>query len=274
MNKSLTSTLIAGITLLFAAGNAEELCQDDLIAQDEQHVIVDSRPLLPQKKLLMEHNRQSELEQVDQMSEEEAIQLGVLIIPIKSQNLYALASNQLQSTAASLSPYQYHSIKSFPQENVIKIEDGSEWMFDKADSYLLRSWEPGHTIVVSPKQQLIIGSHYAYTMTNKDIGTSVNVNLFLGPIAFGSWSTWVVGIDQNQGKVYLLNGQGERTTWEVSSSDMYLFKDWKVNDTVIIGENDSWLWCFSSYSAMIVNVNMNHNVRARQISLSNHRMVG
>lgn len=303
MKKNLMNTLIASIALLAVAGYAEEMTQEDQSFQEqaivevaaveqmetseelafeedalsdatdgeEENVVVDSRPLLPQARLQMEQARQSELEQTDEITQEEEIQLGVLIIPIKSQNLIALASNKIQSTAATLSPCHYQSITALPQQSIIKIDDGSEWIFDRSETYVLRNWKVGDKIIITPKQQLILGSHFTYVMTNKDVGDSISVNLFLGPVAFGYRSTWVVGIDQNLGKIYLMNGQGERTVWEVSSSDKDLFKDWKVNDTVIIGENDSWLWCFSSYNSMIINVNMNHYIRAQQVFQSNQR---
>lgn len=297
------STLIASIALLAVAGYAEEMTQEDQAFQEQaivevaalehletseelafeedalsdvtvdedENVVVDSRPLLPQARLQMEQARQSELEQTDEITQEEAIQLGVLIIPIKSQNLIALASNKIQSTAAALSPCHYQSITALPQQSIIKIDDGSEWIYDRSETYVLRNWKVGDKIVITPKQQLILGSHFTYVMTNRDVGDSISVNLFLGPVAFGYRSTWVVGIDQNLGKIYLMNGQGERTVWEVSSSDKDLFKNWKVNDTVIIGENDSWLWCFSSYNSMIINVNMNHYIRAQQVFQSNQK---
>jgi len=255
----------------FSTSEEELAAQEEAVFEQEEHILVDSRPLLPQTQLQMEQARQAELEQANELTEEEAIQLGVLIIPIKSQNLIALASNKIQSTASTLSPCHYHQISSFPKGNVIKIDDGSEWIYDKADAQVLRNWKAGQQIIITPNQQLLLGSHYTYTMTNTEVGDSIQVNIFLGPIAFGYQTSWVVGIDQNVGKIYIINGRGERSVWEVSNSDMYLVKDWKVNDTIVIGENDSWLWCFSSYKSMLINVNMNHYVRAEQIFQSSQK---
>lgn len=298
MKMNLTSIFIASIALLVGVAHADEVCEEeqtfqevatldvgfydedcdelalldeedgelDCICEEDEHAIVDSRPLLPQTRIQMQQARQAEIEQADQITEEEGIELSVLMIPIKSQNLIALASNELNTTAAALTPCHYRTIANFPQQAIIKLDDGSEWVYDRADAYILRNWNIGDQIVISPKQQLIIGSHYHYMITNRTLGDSINVNLFLGPIAFGRCSTWVSGIDYNLGKVYIINGLGERTVWEFSSSDMYLVKDWKVNDTVIIGQNDSWLWYFSSYDSIIINVNMNHYVRATIVS--------
>jgi len=269
MKTKLNFTLIASFAILTIGGNAEEVVQNESTLDESQHVIVDSRPLPLKKRLQMQEARQCEEESADEL-----IELGVLIIPIKTQSLFALASNDLNLTTASNSQCYIHSIESFPRENIVKMEDGSEWIIDKTESHILRHWEPGNAIAISPKQQYVLSSHYTYVMSNKDKGTSIDVNLFLGPIAFGPWSSWVVGIDQNLGKVYVLNGQGERSVWEVSNSDMYLFKDWKVNDTVILGDNDNWLWYFSSHNNMIINVNMNHYVRAKQVSSTPYKMVG
>lgn len=272
MSKTKISTLILGVLLLFGVGQAEQPLQEAAAA--EENVMVDSRPLSVPAELYMQQAREAELQQAYELSDDQALQLGVLIIPIKSQNLIALASNELHTTAAPLASCHYHSISSFPEGNVIKINNGSEWLFDKGDAHILRNWNSGQKIVITPNQELLSTSHFTYIMNNLDVGDSVKVKLFLGPSAFGPSTTWIVGIDQNLGKVYMINGKGERTIWEVSSSDMYLVKDWKVNDTVILGENDSWLWFFSSYNSIMVNVNMNHFVRAKHIFQANQKLVG
>jgi len=272
MKMTLRKTLFVSFTLLAAVStvNAEEALNDEIVSNLEENVTVDSRPLSPQKKKLMEKKRQDEIDQNEQMLEEESIELSGLVIPIKTQNLIMLASNQYNATDASYSPYLYHWIDHFPQSNsLIKLEDGAEWFFDVNEAHVVRSWRPGDTIVITPKGGWFWSSNYSYVLTNRDLGTSVNVNLSLGPIAFGPNSMWVGGIDLMNGLVHLTNGQGEKTVWEVSSSDMYLFKEeWAVNDTIIVGENDSWLSLWSPYNHIFLNVNMNHYIRVRQMSNS------
>ncbi len=262
MKKVLTAILFAGLTALANAGYADQAHEIDV----DGHVAVSSRPLSAEKEQQMEDQRIAEYEQNQESTDEQATELSVLIIPIKTHNLITLASNQINSTAATLSPYHYHWIEDFPQKNVLKIEDGSEWIFDQSEEQRLESWTPGDTIVISPKQQMPWGSNYPYVMSNKTAGTSIDVKLFTGPIAYGTQTSWVIGKDPNLGHIYLINAQGDRTVWEVSATDMSLFQDWKVNDAVIIGENDSYLWWFSAYSNILINVNMNHNVRAKQVS--------
>ncbi|MCX6989461.1 MAG: hypothetical protein NTX49_00090, partial [Chlamydiae bacterium] len=76
-------------------------------------------------------------------------------------------------------------------------------------------------------------------------------------IAFGSYTHWIIGMDYTSGHVYLENG----STWTISTNDLFIFNDWAINDTIILGSNDSW---FSSYDSLLINVNMNNYVRARK----------
>lgn len=211
---------------------------------------------------------------------EKEIKLCSLLIPIKekdSSTLEAvcrcisprigglLASNVTHYPEATVSSSFSHSIENFPQDNIIKIEDGSEWIFDKNNSHVIHNWNLHDTVDISPKGSWLWGSNYSYVMTNKNRGTFVDVNLYLKPIPYGSHSAWIVGIDQNNGQVYLLNGEGKHTVWEIPNVDLYLFKDWEINDTLIVGQNDSLVWWFSSYNHILINVDMHHFVRARQV---------
>lgn len=260
----------------------------------ENHVSLDSRPLAPETKQQMENNRFAELQEIEIQGKDDPVARRPLpvpplvppmpysedsreakatlassanpIIPIKTQRLAFLTSDQMMRTAtSSYTPNLYHWIDSLPYDNVIKLEDGSEWTFNQADSFKVRSWRRGDTLVLSPKMHWFWGSDYSYTLMNKTLNSSVDVNPSQGPIEYGTYSTWIASIDYNNCQVFLMNGQGEKTTWVISNADYYLLKDWKVNDHVIIADNDNWIWWFSPFNHVIFNVNMNHNVRSRHL---------
>lgn len=258
MKRGLTKILFATFAVLASSSvlNAEES------TTEQGNTIINSRPLSPKAMKRLEEVRQ----QLSDDAQSEEAQLAGLIIPIKTHNLTFLTENDFCSTASSVSPHMYHWIDSFPQSNLLKFEDGSEWTFDMESSHIVRTWRPGDTLVLSPKEFSFFGSNYNYVLTNKDLGVSVEVNPFLGPIQYGPLTSWVVGLDQNLKQVYIINGQGERTIWEISSHDEDAFAEWAVNDSIIIGENTSWLWWFSTYNNILVNVEMNHYVHAKQIS--------
>jgi hypothetical protein len=61
--------------------------------------------------------------------------------------------------------------------------------------------------------------------------------------------------------VFLLSGMGEKTHWDISSGDASMLREWAPNDYVIIGYNSGW---DSSCECILINVNMNSTVRAKQ----------
>ena len=160
-----------------------------------------------------------------------------------------------------------HWIDHFPSEgNLIELDDHSRWIFDFNDAHIIRYWQPSDQIVISPKENCYLwGSNFDYVLTNQGTGTSVNVNPYLGPVEGGVRTTWIEGIDFNNGRVYLKNGEGVSSVWEISNNDIDLFEDWRPGNALIIGVNNSWLWWFSSFNFIIINVNHNHYVRARMI---------
>lgn len=256
-------TLFAAFSLCFAASNLQA---HEALRESEENVIVDCQPLSKESLRRMEEQRREEAEALEALLSENPSELSGLIIPIKTHNLYALTSEPFTTTASISNPSLYHWIDQFPQSDIIKLEDGSEWRFDQSDIYVMRTWRPGDTLVISPKETWFFSSNYRFVLTNKDLGSSVDVNPYLGPISHGTLTSWVNGVDKNLGQVYLINGQGDRSVWEVYSADRYLFDEWAVNHTVMLGENNSWLWWFSSFNNVIINVNMNHYIRVRQIS--------
>jgi len=235
-----------------------------------ENVIVNSNPLSPEKRIIWEKMRREEAELEEQaLQEEGSLRLTGTVIPIKSHSLNDLVASNMNATAASYSPYVLHWIEELPQENVVKLEDGSEWIFDKSDIGFVRLWQPGHTIIFTAKRGSLWGSNYEYVLTNADKNVSIPVSPFRGSREFGKGSTWVAGINRTLGQIYVINGAGERTVWEISSPDKELFEEWLVNQHVMMGHNDSWFWSFSSYDHIIYNFHMNHYVHARMITGSN-----
>jgi len=275
MKATLTKTLIASFAIVMAIGNLnaeEEVQYEEETVNTEENVVVNSRPLSEEQKKLLEEQRQAELEELDEMLESESTELSGLIIPIKTQNLIALASNELHTTATTYSPFAYHWIESFPQGNILKLQDGSEWLIHKDDAEVFYTWRTNSTVVLTPASSWFTTPKHPYILHNKELDQSIRVKLFLGPIQYGPLSTWVAEIDRNANEVFLINGQGDRTIWEVHPSDTYLLngsnleEGWLVNDTVIVGKNDGWLWWFSSYDHILINIEANHHIRVRPVS--------
>lgn len=274
---TLTKALVLSALLIAGAHSlqAEEASVEEIVlVEQENHVQVGSYPLSAEASAQLETARQEEMQLEEQVREEGSgvSQVSGLVIPIKHLHLNNLLTSPMHATAAGYSHYVCHWIDKFPQQNIIKLEDGSEWILDNNDIGVIHDpnvdyrWVAGHTIVLTPKGYSFWGSNYGYVLTNTDLNVSVLVNPFRGPKEFGPNSTWVAGMHRDVGHVYLINEQGERTRWEVAPQDRAFFHEWLANQHVIFGYNDSWLWLLSSYDHILYNPRMDHFIRVRQIT--------
>jgi hypothetical protein len=136
------------------------------------------------------------------------------------------------------------------------MEDGSHWEVSAFDSYVLTHWRREDSLVITPNYNWLCS--YDYYITNKsNNNTFVKANLYIGPLAFGPFSHWIVDIDYFGGHVYLEN----QMVWCVDPQDTPILKSWAINDHIIFGLYDSW---FSSYDHILINVNMDDHVRVKQ----------
>jgi hypothetical protein len=137
----------------------------------------------------------------------------------------------------------------------IEIEDGSHWEVSPYDAYILSTWRREDSLVITPNYTWF--GTYDYFITNKNNGTSVKADLYVGPIAFGQFSHWIINIDYLGGHILLENNM----LWCVDPQDAHDLRNWALNDTVILGVNNSW---FSSYDHILINVNNDDHVRVKQ----------
>jgi hypothetical protein len=160
-----------------------------------------------------------------------------------------------------------YEIKEFPDATTILLDDDSEWCFELLDLPIVDSWKEGQTVVISPKLYWWLWDvKHMYVMTNRDTKQSIDVRLFDGPIAHGQHTPWVAATDWVNGHLYVKHAGGFETTWAVAPSDISLMKEWSSNQSLIIGENTSWLWFFSEHRQIIFNVELNHYIRAHLLS--------
>lgn len=240
-NKFLKTTLssLLSVSLLSSVAFCDE-------SEEAPRAVVGERPMNEKDRAKMKAQREESSE------------------PTQDQRVSHEHQNRHQARAAKMGEKKefFHSttpayahhwlIRATYDGSIAELEDGSNWKL--APNYSVFNWKVGDPMVITPNHSWL--SDYNYYVVNKFTGSYVAADLIVGPIAFGPYTHWVIGIDYTSGHVYLENG----TTWTISSSDGFIFRDWAINDTVIVGANDSW---FSSYDSILINVNMNNYVRAR-----------
>jgi hypothetical protein len=141
----------------------------------------------------------------------------------------------------------------------VELEDGSVWKICRYDGYKALSWRSNDPLTITQNHQWF--SSYDYRIVNQNTGETLEAKLFLGPLSFGPHTLYITGIDHVSGDLIVTNGSGESIDWEISVSDIGLFQNWALGDAVIVGQNSGW---DSNSEALLINVNMNNSVRARQ----------
>lgn len=170
---------------------------------------------------------------------------------------------QTQEVSCCLYPCCYNRYQPFSHRvldlcslrSSLSIEDGSVWEIHPAESYKTVSWRIGDPIALIRNFNRFAWSDYY--MLNLNTGTNVCVALALGPILNNPHSKFIAAIDCEQGVLALTDA----SKWVVSSDDLALFRQWAINDCIIVGQNETY---FSRYEAVLINSNMNHSVRAKQ----------
>ena len=141
----------------------------------------------------------------------------------------------------------------------IELEDGSIWKVSSYDQYKANNWRAEDPLVITQNHRWF--SKYQYRIINKSSGASIETNLYFGPIRNGPYTLYVTSIDTIHNTIKAIDGKNEITHWEICSKDWYEFDEWNLNDAMIVGYNSGWS---SDYECILINVNMDNCVRAKQ----------
>ena len=156
----------------------------------------------------------------------------------------------------STHPGAWQSFNSIsPSGTTIELSDGSIWVVNPSDWYLMMDWMYGDTLIITPNHSWF--SYYDYCITNQNTNESVRVNLSLGPYYNGPKTHWITRIDYYQRLVILEDG----SMWRIASYDEDILSSWLENDTVIIGINDGWLR--GDKANILINVSTVNHVAGR-----------
>lgn len=139
----------------------------------------------------------------------------------------------------------------------LELEDGSVWKISMYDGKKACNWLVGNPLTITQNNRWF--TRYDYRIVNTD-GSSVEANLFLGPVLLGKNSRFIVGIDPYKRELLL----SDNTHWEVSYLDKAIFEGWACNDYIILGTNSNTSVWDSSSDAILINVRMNNCARAKQ----------
>jgi hypothetical protein len=171
--------------------------------------------------------------------------------------LACLRAEQKEAPSFNFRSFTERQVLSFPQESLIKLDDGSDWSVEAGDLRTLRYWKANHTVLLYPR---VNGKDSSFTLYNQTIGSSVSVHPFNPPTVGGPKTNHISGMVKNLGHIYLQNGGGQSTVWVVDKEYWSIFEEWFSKQPVIIAHyNKSYLeqyfpHFFPSYDYVLLNV--------------------
>lgn len=251
---------IFSMCLLTAAWSDPSSLPSQKAPEAQERVTRRQTALDSEQKLILKQKRTAEEASDQEQNSESPFRRAALNYnPSQKQFQFAPTNWKADISLANFSnfipDYTHWLVNIGPTGHTIEMEDGTQWEIHPSDTYVLNMWRKNDPMIVTPNNNWFsTGDFY---ITNKNNNSYVRADLVVSPIAFGPYSHWIIGIDYSSGHVYLENG----TTWCMSPSDYSVFKDWAVNDHIVMGYNDAWL---SPYDRILINYNMDSYVRAKQ----------
>ncbi len=140
--------------------------------------------------------------------------------------------------------------------DALEIENGAVFEFDSNDGQKALNWRAQTPIAITQNRTWF--SKYSYRIVEHSSGESIPANLKLGPYENSEYTYYLSIIDRNQVAVALTNNM----SMAVCPDDQKAFSTWHEGEAIIIGINSGWQ--SKTYNFILINVNKNNFVRAKQ----------
>ena len=142
-----------------------------------------------------------------------------------------------------------------PFGDAVVMEDDSKWAVCSSDRNKTLNWYTNDRLIITPNHDWF--SSFDYRINNVTTGQTIRSNLVEAPSYNGLFTHWIVAIDYAHKKVCLEDG----SIWSVSMWDGSELNRMALEDTIIIGTNDSWFK--SSRPNILINVDTMEFIKAR-----------
>ncbi len=263
--KNMNLLMICALGILFTSGLCYAETEENLASaqkrmemrqtfaiEDGEHVQVGSRALPHGEEVQIEEERAKLREQEECSAKEEVLKKQKIALSfMPSQKNDVVTKGQFfYSHPGAL----YHPIAVTPACDQLTLNDGSVWSVHYSDRNKLLSWLPSDTVVIKANDGWF--TSYKFMLINQVSGDCIEANMLEGPLYNGMYSHWIIAIDSYNQQLMLEDG----TIWQLSPADTAIIKYWLINDTIMIGINDSW---FSKYDSILINVKMLNYARAK-----------
>lgn len=233
----------------------------------EQHVVIGSRPIDPEKLAKIEEQELQRAYEVENPTLPPSSPLhssSRAVFRDDGKPAFRLANAEVEKPVLSTVNFpvlcHWISWRSDDRQR-IKIEDGSTWEIAESDVATINSWSNDDALFITPNTSWWFLTKKKYYITRELDGSYVQANLIDGPVVYGPYSHWVIGLDVTQGQIFLEN----QSVWCVDPNDLYILTDrvnktdWAEKDHIIMIEDKR----AKDYKYVFINVNMNCKVHVK-----------
>lgn len=175
--------------------------------------------------------------------EDEANQQNIAQIPEEehpaAQEEGRISAGWLFNPTLSHHGSHHHAINISPKGDTLELEDGSIWSTSHGDRHKSKDWLPEDILTLTPNHSWF--SSYDYRFNNQTTGSSIEVNITLGPLLANKNVHRIFAMDAAKGILTLTDG----SQWDMSWFDRAIVDEFQVHDFVILGTNDGWWKSFN-----------------------------
>ncbi len=146
--------------------------------------------------------------------------------------------------------------------NKVYLEDGSRWRVHSSDLYYMSNWYTSansflpDNIVVALNTDTASYLSYRYCLVNQHTQVAVRAEINLAPLkSLRRYIYSYAWLTDNYGHLYVQLCLNDGSVWNMLSADFPFTGLWNVDDTVIIGSNNS----FGNSVAPNILININSN---------------
>ena len=168
--------------------------------------------------------------------------------------------------------------------DLIELSDGSQFNVVGSDSEYVDDWKAGDKLLIYPPF-ISLGGKVIFKIKNMKEDESIQAIYSKRAKKGHPLSKTLEWIDRNYGEIYIVDGSGNETRWQVYDGDIKKLQKWgyridpitheKKKDTILIGTNESEITLISKWQSyrdhdmhILINfecLEIDSHVRARKI---------
>lgn len=174
----------------------------------------------------------------------------------------ASTTGQNQPLAEKNSTPIYYASNIEVRGQSIELHNGAIWKVDASSVDTVAQWQKNDPIVIYPSSLECYSRHKFY-LYNQRTDDYAYANLSMGPFADHIANYRIYNVNIGSETVFTTNHRNTKMEWLIDPADKETIKKWKIDQSILIASNNTFLSGLSSNSPYIlINIERDESVRA------------